>query len=71
MGKSEGADLDVLRKLAKRVQVDWIERQVDWTEKQVEQYREEIADVHGWDYLEVQGKENDLNYFLEWLKKGM
>ena len=44
---------------------------MDWIERQVEQYREGIADIHRWDYLEVQGKDNDLNSFLEWLKKDM
>lgn len=62
MSKSEGVDLDILRKFT-----EWL--RVNWIEKQVEQYREEIADIHNWDYLEVQGKENDLNSFLEWLKK--
>ena len=64
MGQSEGVDLDTLRKFAQRMYVDWVERQVG-------QYREGIADIHRWDYLEVQGKDNDLNSFLEWLKKDM
>ena len=58
---------DTLWNIAKTVQ----SLHIDWIGRRVEEYRAEIGDVHNWNWDEMQGKENDLDAFLEWLRKQM